>query len=231
MVPRPSWMTESPAMSITVVLVVPDDCRRQALVHLLRTASGICLSAAVATVVSATSLPARTPAAVVLLDAQELERNGLEPIAQLHDHFPLARVVVLGPEHASGLALAVLGAGADGYLFREIAPAGLVRALQALERGEVALPRPLVGALLAAVRAQAPRPFVGAATQLFTGRERAVLAELAQGCSNAEIARRLQMGETTVKTHVSHILRKTGARSRVLLQAEPELTAGRSTDA
>jgi DNA-binding NarL/FixJ family response regulator len=141
-------------------------------------------------------------------------------IGRLLTRFPEAHVVMLGPENDPGLVVGAFRAGADGYLTRSIPVAGLVRAIRGLECGEVPLPRNLTYLLVEAVRFSAPvsTSSDGVFSRL-SPREREVLTLISRGFSNLQIAARLHVSESTVKTHVSSILRKTGSRSRHLLQA------------
>jgi DNA-binding NarL/FixJ family response regulator len=97
-------------------------------------------------------------------------------------------------------------AGAAGYVYKDVDPQALAAAIRAVHAGHVLL-HPDVARLLAAGEPEQ-------AGDRLTGREREVLAELARGRSNREIARGLGLAEKTVKTHVSAILAKLGVQDR-----------------
>jgi DNA-binding NarL/FixJ family response regulator len=100
-------------------------------------------------------------------------------------------------------------AGAAGFLDKDVDPDALVRALRSVHDGHTLLAAEAAGSLLHAGAASAVRG-VGA----LTGREREVLAQIADGRSNREIARLLRVSEKTVKTHVSSVLAKLGVADR-----------------
>jgi DNA-binding NarL/FixJ family response regulator len=109
--------------------------------------------------------------------------------------------------------LQALRAGASGYLLKRN-PDDLPAAIRRVHEGEVWLDPAVAGHVLAALAAL-PQPGVPSSrVEVLTAREREVLALLAEGLSNAELAQRLFVGEGTIKTHMSRILFKTGCRDR-----------------
>ena len=130
---------------------------------------------------------------------------------------PPPRVLVLTSTPHERHAYAALRAGAAGFLLTDAAPDELTAAIRVVAAGDAAITPALTRALIDAVREQpADRPAgreVGLNT--LTERERDVLTAVASGWSNTEIAVRLSIAPTTVKSHVSHILAKIGARARV----------------
>jgi two-component system nitrate/nitrite response regulator NarL len=113
---------------------------------------------------------------------------------------------------------AALRQGADGYLLRDISAEALIQTLRGVVRGEAAVPRALVHLLVNALRIGTLGSAGDDLVARLSPRERDVLTEIARSRSNAEIAGRLGLKESTVKTHVSNILRKSGVRSRFALQ-------------
>jgi len=101
-------------------------------------------------------------------------------------------------------------AGAAGYLYKDVDPEALVRAIRTAADGNLVLAPEAAGPLAAPGAAEAQTRGAGA----LTGRERQVLALVAQGRSNREIARELGVSEKTVKTHVSSVLAKLGVQDR-----------------
>ncbi|MFJ9712314.1 LuxR C-terminal-related transcriptional regulator [Streptomyces sp. NPDC101234] len=150
--------------------------------------------------------------------------TGVTGLADLADLADLAeeeaftpRVLVLTAADREADAWAALRAGADGFLLNDADPAELTAAIRVVAAGDAVITPGLTRALIDAVREQhtvrpLPRPSgLGALTE----RERDVLVAVASGWSNAEIAQWLSIAPTTVKTHVSNVLGKIGARARV----------------
>jgi DNA-binding NarL/FixJ family response regulator len=195
-----------------------DRLARLGLVQVLSAGPYLTVAGAVSRIAEAEPLPASLPVDVVLVSATVSDIEGVAGIARLLTRFRQARVVLVCDEAAPVLILDALRAGADGCLPRAISPEGLRRALRAVCQGEAALPRTWTAVLVAALRMRAAA--TGSAHQpiRLSAREQDVLVEIARGRSNAEIAQRLGLKPSTVKTHVSHILRKSGAQSRFALQ-------------
>ncbi|MFF8196143.1 LuxR C-terminal-related transcriptional regulator [Streptomyces bobili] len=127
------------------------------------------------------------------------------------------RVLVLTPVDDKGYAYAALRAGAGGFVLEDATPEELTAAVRVVAAGDAVITPDLTRALIDAVLRQRtlrpPDRDIGPDT--LTQRERDVLVAVASGWSNAEIAARLSIAPTTVKSHVSHILAKIGARARV----------------
>jgi DNA-binding NarL/FixJ family response regulator len=143
---------------------------------------------------------------VVLLDLRMPGSDGLEALRGLRERGNPARVLVITSFTEPAAVLPAVRGGASGYVYKDIDPPALAAAIRSVHAGHVLLHPDVVRAL--ATSAAAP---VG--SQL-TAREREVLAELAHGRSNREIARGLSLSEKTVKTHVSAILTKLGVQDR-----------------
>jgi DNA-binding NarL/FixJ family response regulator len=130
-----------------------------------------------------------------------------------------ARVLVLTTFHLDEYVLAALRAGASGFLLKDVEAAMLAEAIRVIATGN-AIVDPAVTRRLLDQFARLPAPAAASATRRLdglTGREAEVLALVARGLSNAEVAAELGVTETTVKTHVHHLLTKLGARDRVQL--------------
>ncbi|MPY61658.1 LuxR C-terminal-related transcriptional regulator [Streptomyces spongiae] len=128
-----------------------------------------------------------------------------------------SRVLVLTAPGQETYAYAALRAGAGGFLLNNAATDELTAAVRVVAAGDAALTPGLTRALIEAVRQQhtvRPLPRTSGLDTL-TGRERDILVAVASGWSNAEIAEWLSIAPTTVKSHVSNILAKIGARARV----------------
>lgn len=143
---------------------------------------------------------------VVLLDLRMPGTDGVEALRALRERRIPARVLVVTSFVEPATVLPAVRAGAAGYVYKDVDPSALAAAIRAVHAGHVLLHEE-VARVLAVGDA---RP---AAVHL-TAREREVLAEVARGRSNREIARILALSEKTVKTHVSAILGKLGVQDR-----------------
>lgn len=154
---------------------------------------------------------------VVLMDLRMPVMDGLAATAAITAHAPWTRVVILTTLADHAYIAKALHAGAVGFLLKDSAPQELIMAVRAAASGHSILSpgvtRPVIDGYLTAEPVSASR-----ARQLVSGlteREREVLVLVGVGLSNSEAARRLYMGEGTVKTHVSNILAKLGCANRV----------------
>jgi len=146
---------------------------------------------------------------VLLLDLKLPRLDGVEVLRRLPDQSAGTRALVLtSAADRSQVALA-LQAGAAGFLYKDVDPDALVRAIRSVHDGHT-----LLAAEVADVLAARPADKAVAGLGALTGREREVLALLADGKSNREIAGALRVSEKTVKTHVSSVLAKLGVADR-----------------
>ncbi|MEV4567419.1 response regulator transcription factor [Nonomuraea sp. NPDC049419] len=144
---------------------------------------------------------------VLLLDLKMPVLDGLGALERLTG--TPTRVVVLTSVSDPADVGPAMRAGAAGFLYKDVDPQALVQAVRAVHGGQVLLAPEAAGAMLAAPgNGQAPGPVP------LTEREREVLALIAAGRSNREIARSLAVAEKTVKTHVSNVLMKLGVQDR-----------------
>jgi DNA-binding NarL/FixJ family response regulator len=142
---------------------------------------------------------------VMLLDLRMPGSDGVDALHELRQLGNPARVLIITSFTEPSTVLPAVRAGAAGYVYKDVDPPALAAAIRAVHAGHVLL-HPDVVALLAAGESKD--------TDQLTARERDVLAELARGRSNREIARLFGVSEKTVKTHVSAILRKLGVQDR-----------------
>ena len=150
---------------------------------------------------------------VVLMDVRMPRLDGIAATRQVAH---ATRVVILTTFELDEYVFDALAAGASGFLLKAARPEDLVQGIRVVAAGE-ALLAPSVTKRLIEEFAKRPEPALRKPKQLdsLTEREREVLQELAGGFTNAEIAQRLHVSETTVKTHVAHLLDKLGLRDRV----------------
>ena len=151
---------------------------------------------------------------VVVMDVRMPTMDGLEATRKITASDRDAKILILTTFDLDEYVYEALRAGASGFLLKDRPPEELVHAVRTVAVGD-ALLSPSITRRLIAEFASRPQPLdPPAGLDEPTEREREVLFLLAQGASNAEIAARLFVAETTVKTHVAHILRKLGIRDR-----------------
>lgn len=152
---------------------------------------------------------------VILMDVRMPEVDGLEATRQITETASDSKVIVLTTFDLDDYVYGALRAGASGFLLKDAPADDLVAAIRVVARGDALLAPSVTRRLISEF---AGRPEAGAAVtglDELTDRETEVLRLLATGKSNAEIAEELFVSETTVKTHVSHVLTKLGLRDRV----------------
>jgi DNA-binding NarL/FixJ family response regulator len=152
---------------------------------------------------------------IVLMDIRMPVLDGLEATRRVAIGSPSTRVLMLTTCGEDDFVWQAMNAGASGFLLKDVPPEDLVGAVRTVHRGD-ALLAPSITRRLIEEFASGPQP--GAAPQsveALTEREREVLGLIAGGLTNAEIAKQLILGETTVKTHVTRVLSKLELRDRV----------------
>ncbi len=155
---------------------------------------------------------------VILLDLDLPGASGIQALPGLREASPQSRVLMLTVSEDAGDLQAALRAGAQGYLLKTMEGGELSDAIRRAAAGLAVVSPEMTGKLVAAFQAPPPAAATlpqAAPTQLLSRREQEVLEQIALGASNKEIARTLDIAETTVKIHVQGILRKLGLTSRV----------------
>jgi len=145
---------------------------------------------------------------VILMDMVMPEMDGATATRIIRQKFPQVKVLVLTSFKESELIKNALEAGAIGYLLKDVSADELARAIRAAHAGRATLSPDAAQSLVVAAN-QPPVPGLD-----LTEREREVLALLAAGLNNTQIAGRLMVSSSTIKSHVSNILAKLGAASR-----------------
>jgi DNA-binding NarL/FixJ family response regulator len=198
--------------------VIADD---QALVRtgfrMILAADGIEIVAEAADGEEAVAAVRRTRPDVVLMDIRMPQMDGLEATRRITaDGTGDTRVLVLTTYDLDQYVYAALSAGASGFLLKDVTPEHLVSAVRLVRSGDALLAPTITRRLIErfAPRDERKSSLHRDLSEL-TARELEVLRLLATGLSNAELAERLTLSATTVKTHVAHILGKLGLRDRV----------------
>lgn len=151
---------------------------------------------------------------VVLQDLHMPGTSGLQALPLLKEEAPGAQVVMLTVSEDAEDLLEALRNGARGYLLKNIDTDFLLESIRQAAAGESVMSQQMAGKLADAMRAPG-KPAASADIGKLTPREREIIVLLASGASNKEIARTLDLAESTVKIHVQGILRKLNLTSRV----------------
>ena len=205
--------------SDTVTVLLADDQRlvRESLATLLGLLQGIELVATASDGEEACALAERHRPQIVLMDLRMPRVDGIEAIRRLREALPEVRVIALTTYADDESVLAALRAGARGYLTKDASADDIRHAIFSVAAGEAALDPAVQHHVVAAVAGGLPAAAQGAGDELpdgLTPREAEVLALIAEGLTNAEIAERLVVSPTTVKSHINHLFGKAGLRDR-----------------
>jgi DNA-binding NarL/FixJ family response regulator len=155
---------------------------------------------------------------VILMDVRMPGVDGIEATRRIVARDPAARVLILTTFDLDEYAFSALRAGASGFVLKDVPVDELARAIRAVAHGDAVVSPRITRRLLDVYATHLPDPpgeKPSPALGQLTPREREVLREVAAGLSNTEIAGKLVVSETTVKTHVGSILAKLNLRNRV----------------
>lgn len=199
-------------MENLIRILIADDhfVVRQGLTTLLVNRNGLEVVGEAATGQEAIDLAQRLQPDVIIMDMIMPEVDGPQAIATIRQKNPAAKILVLTSFGDDQKVASALQAGAMGYLLKESSPDDLFHAIRSIYRGNLVLPQQL------AIKLLQPASAPPALDQL-TEREAEVLKLVAQGRTNAEIAKTLSIGVTTVRTHVGNLLSKLGFSNRTQL--------------
>lgn len=209
-------MAEAATASLTddirIMLVDDHAIVRQGLRSMLEREDGMSIAGEAGTVEEALAVAERERPDIVLLDlklSSDSDSEGLAACTKLLAEHPTLGVLVLTTFLDERLVIRALQAGAKGYVIKDVDITELVRAIRAVSRGESAF-----DARSAAVVVRSVHDGTTDSVGELTEREREVLTLLAHGMSNIAIGKRLYISETTVKFHVSNVMRKLGVSRR-----------------
>ena len=210
-------------MTDRVRVVVADDHElfRRGLIDALRASSDFTVEAECSTARDALRLARLHLPDLVLLDLGLPDRSGLEVVAEIHRDCPVSRIVVLTVNEDERALLRALREGASAYILKGIGADELDRALRAVVAGEGYVSPTLASHLITELGQHDPKGPLDTLSE----REREVLAGIAAGETNREIAGRLNLSEKTVKYYVTNVLIKLHVRNRV----EAALVSQRAT--
>jgi two-component system nitrate/nitrite response regulator NarL len=149
---------------------------------------------------------------LVLMDVDMPKLNGLEATKQIRKEFPNTRVLILSMHTNKAVVLQIIQSGAGGYVLKDAPPADLLRAIESVDNGEPFFSPDINQIVLNQYLAETGAETAPTAAQL-TNRERQVLAMIAEGQSNKEMAGKLGVGVRTVETHRERMMAKLNIHS------------------
>jgi DNA-binding NarL/FixJ family response regulator len=200
-----------------VVLVDDQNMVRRGFRMMLDSEEGIEIVGEAADGAQAVALVARLRPDVVAMDIQMPVLDGLAATRLIVANDSTARILVLTTFDQDDLLFEALSSGASGFVLKNAPPEALIEAIHVLARGDALLSPEVTRRVIERfarndVSVAPPRGVDG-----LTDRERDVVAAVAQGLTNIEVAASLNVGEATVKTHLSHVLTKLALRDRTRL--------------
>jgi DNA-binding NarL/FixJ family response regulator len=203
---------------IRVLLADDQALIRGALALLVTSAPDMTVAGEATTGLEAVALARSTRADVVVMDLRMPGGGGIAATRDICADDALAgvRVLVLTSYDTDDNVVAALRAGASGFLIKDTRPADLLEAIRIVAAGESLLSPGPTAALITRFLSR-PEPTPAPRVDVLSPRERDVMLLIAAGLTNGEIAERLVLSPLTVKTHVSRILTRLGARDRVQL--------------
>ncbi|MGW6712585.1 response regulator [Streptomyces globisporus] len=203
-------MTETPARTVTLVVVDDHPVVRDGLRGMFTAAPGFEVLGEAANGVEALSVVDELDPDVVLMDLRMPGGGGVAAIAELTRRGARSKVLVLTTYDTDSDTLPAIEAGATGYLLKDAPRDELFAAVRAAADGRSVLSPAVASRLMTRVRTPAADP----AETALSAREREVLVLVARGTTNREIAAELFISEATVKSHLTHVFAKLGAKDR-----------------
>jgi DNA-binding NarL/FixJ family response regulator len=208
-------MTENEAPASPLRLLVVDDHEvvRQGLVSMLGRREGFQVVAEAGTAAGAVEMAQRFQPDLVIMDVRLPDGSGIEACREIRSQLPATRVVILTSYPDEEAVFSAIVAGASGYLLKQIRARDLVSAIESVGRGESLLDPAVTEKVLERVRRIASGDEHDELAQL-TQQERKILALVAEGKTNKEIADEVFLSDKTVKNYVSSILSKLNLQRR-----------------
>ncbi len=218
-----------PARALTILVVDDHEVVRQGLSAMLARRPGFQVVAEAGTVVEAVEAARRFKPDLIVMDVRLPDGSGVEACREIRAELPDTRVIMLTSYPDEEAVIAAIIAGASGYLLKQVRARDLVAALEAVGRGESLLDPAVTGKVLERMRriASSDQPDELAA---LTQQERKILALVAEGKTNKEIASEVFLSDKTVKNYVSSILAKLNLERRAQAAAYVARLKGRPTD-
>jgi DNA-binding NarL/FixJ family response regulator len=206
-------MTDTPARPLTLLVVDDHEVVRQGLASMLDRRPGFQVVAEAGTVQESIEMARRFEPDLVIMDVRLPDGSGIEACREIRSELPETRVVMLTSYPDEEAVIAAIVAGASGYLLKQVRARDLVSALEAVGRGESLLDPAVTGKVLERMRriASADQPDELSA---LTQQERKILALVAEGKTNKQIAAEVFLSDKTVKNYVSSILSKLNLERR-----------------
>ena len=192
-----------------VVLVSPHELPRLGMTRLLESLDGIAVVAHTGSASDGSRLAQEYLPDVVLVDGELASDDNMRVVYDIKDRAPSVRVLMLAERAAQTQVETALEAGTDGFTLKDITPSELLTTLQRVSGGDTVLHPDAASVVARRLAANGKER-----TNALTARQREILRLLAAGLENKQIARKLDIGVHTVKTHVSRVLAKLGASSR-----------------
>jgi two-component system response regulator DevR len=209
-------MTENqaaPATPLRLLVVDDHEVVRQGLVSMLGRREGFQVVAEAGTAAGAVEMAQRFQPDLVIMDVRLPDGSGIEACREIRSQLPATRVVILTSYPDEEAVFSAIVAGASGYLLKQVRARDLVSAIESVGRGESLLDPAVTEKVLERVRRIASGDEHDELAQL-TQQERKILALVAEGKTNKEIADEVFLSDKTVKNYVSSILSKLNLQRR-----------------
>ncbi|GAB3615464.1 response regulator [Okibacterium endophyticum] len=204
--------------TIRVMLVDDQDLLRAGLAMVLQAQPDISVIGEAADGGTAVERARELEPDVILMDVRMPSMDGIEATRKIVAEKPASKIIILTTFDLDEYAFGGLNAGASGFLLKDAPPAELLGAVRAVASGEASVSPRITRRMLELFGGRLPDRSPALASgrlEVLTERERGVLVAIGEGLSNTEIAARLYLSESTVKTHVGRILHKLALRDRV----------------